>query len=137
MALILAELALLLGGGWAVANALNSGDPDSAQDSLASAIPIVAVVLAVAVAVAYEPVCTWRWGATVGKLAAGIRVVRFHSGVEWPTFGQSVGRFVVMMVMRFVPFGALLDSLWLLWDRPLYQCLHDKAAGTVVVYDWP
>ena len=27
----------------------------------------------------------------------------------------------------------LLNSLWLLWDKPNRQCLHDKVAGTVVV----
>ena len=26
-----------------------------------------------------------------------------------------------------------LDGLWQLWDKPLRQCLHDKAADTVVV----
>ena len=28
---------------------------------------------------------------------------------------------------------SLLDGLWQLWDKPLQQCLHDKAAQTVVV----
>jgi RDD family len=27
----------------------------------------------------------------------------------------------------------LLDSLWLLWDKPHRQCLHDKVADTVVI----
>jgi uncharacterized RDD family membrane protein YckC len=26
-----------------------------------------------------------------------------------------------------------LDALWLLWDKPYRQCLHDKFAATVVV----
>jgi hypothetical protein len=26
-----------------------------------------------------------------------------------------------------------VDGLWQLWDKPFQQCLHDKAAGTVVV----
>lgn len=137
LALILTAIAVLLVGGWAAANAMDTGDSDSAQHSLASVLRAVDVVLTVGVAVLYEPMCIWRWGATLGKLAAGIRVVRLDSGTEWPTFGQSLGRFMALLAIRVVPFGALLDSLWLLWDRPLYQCLHDKVAATVVIHDWP
>jgi hypothetical protein len=45
----------------------------------------------------------------------------------------SLGRFLIQLVLRAVPFGGLLDALWPLWDRPLHQCLHDKVASTVVV----
>jgi hypothetical protein len=32
-----------------------------------------------------------------------------------------------------VPLLHYLDGFWQLWDKPLQQCLHDKAANTVVV----
>ena len=38
-----------------------------------------------------------------------------------PFVGAAVGVYV------------LLDNLWLLWDRPNQQCVHDKYAKTIVV----
>lgn len=37
--------------------------------------------------------------------------------------------------LLFLPFliVGILDALWLLWDRPLRRCLHDRAAKTFVV----
>lgn len=81
----------------------------------------------------YDALSTYRWGATPGKLAVGLRVVRSADGWRWPGFGMSLWRSVVPPLLGLLAVGGLLDSLWLLWDRPLYQCLHDKAAGTVVV----
>ena len=40
---------------------------------------------------------------------------------------------VMFVVGAFVPFFNLIDVLWLLWDKPYRQCLHDKFAKTVVV----
>lgn len=81
----------------------------------------------------YESMSTYRWGATVGKMAAGIRVVRVEDGWQWPTYGRAMWRNVLPVLLGFTIIGSLLDSLWLLWDRPRYECLHDKAARTVVV----
>jgi uncharacterized RDD family membrane protein YckC len=75
-------------------------------------------------------------GATLGKMATGIRV-RPMNTEGLPTWGQSVLRFVGFQVFASVPqigsFYALLDVLWCLWD-PRRQCLHDKIASTAVVY---
>jgi uncharacterized RDD family membrane protein YckC len=75
-------------------------------------------------------------GATLGKMATGIRV-RPMKAEGLPTWGQSVLRFVGFEVIAAVPqiggFYFLLDVLWCLWD-PRRQCLHDKIAGTAVVY---
>jgi hypothetical protein len=40
---------------------------------------------------------------------------------------------VQSLAPQFIPFLGLIDGLWQLWDKPLQQCLHDKAAQTVVV----
>ncbi|GAA1977153.1 hypothetical protein GCM10009798_42960 [Nocardioides panacihumi] len=94
-----------------------------------------------------------RWkGATLGKLAVGLRVrtreapgrlpwsaiairvavqflipgllivVGFASG----SVGPLVGLYLAVVVFQ------LLDGLWPLWDRQR-QAIHDKAAGTVVI----
>jgi uncharacterized RDD family membrane protein YckC len=90
-------------------------------------------VIALAWLLLYEPVFIWKRGATLGKLAVSIRVVRTIDGRSWPSFGMSLWRWFFQFLIRFVPFGGLLDPLWLLWDQPLHQALHDKVASTVVV----
>lgn len=81
----------------------------------------------------YETMSTYKWGATPGKLAVGVRVVRLEDGWRWPSFGMSLWRNVFQTLLGLTGIGSLLDCLWLLWDRPLHQCLHDKVAKTVVV----
>jgi hypothetical protein len=72
-------------------------------------------------------------GQTVGKrvmklwvtpVAPAEQLVRTHLVKRWA---------VQNLVAQVVPFFGLLDGLWQLWDKPLQQCLHDKAAQTVVV----
>jgi uncharacterized RDD family membrane protein YckC len=52
------------------------------------------------------------------------------------TGGAAAGRAAIYALPTAIPFigglFALLNELWLLWD-PRRQCLHDKAAGTIVV----
>jgi uncharacterized RDD family membrane protein YckC len=72
-------------------------------------------------------------GATLGKLALGMRVRR------WETAGQlSWGACLVRWAVQTLPVQVtcglwfLIDSLWCTWDAKR-QTLHDKAARTVVV----
>ena len=75
------------------------------------------------------------WGQTLGKRALGTRVVsaRDRSKISG---GTAAGRAAVYALIPVVPLigsvFTLLDELWLLWDRRR-QCLHDKAARTIVV----
>lgn len=73
---------------------------------------------------------------TLGKKAMKLRVVSLAHGGR-PADGELWTRAGVSMVGHAVyclgTLFALLDVLWLLWDKPLQQCLHDKAAKTVVV----
>jgi len=76
----------------------------------------------------------WR-GATLGKLAVGIRVRSW--GVEGrPSWNQAALRWLTSDGVGALPgvglLWSLLDSLWLLWD-PHRQALHDKLPRTVVV----
>jgi uncharacterized RDD family membrane protein YckC len=82
--------------------------------------------------VGYYWLLTAAWGTTVGKRAVGTWVVTADAGGR-VGYGAALVRSGVFVVgAEVIPFFFLLDNLWLLWD-PRRQCLHDKAAGTVVV----
>ena len=69
-------------------------------------------------------------GQTFGKRAVGIRV-RAESGGR-AGYGKALMRNLVARVIGLFPFVGLIDVLWPLWDDK-NQCLHDKAASTIVV----
>ncbi len=76
------------------------------------------------------------WGQTIGKRALGTIVVTAdgHSKIG---SGPACGRAAVFALIPLIPLlggmFALVNELWLTWDRRT-QCLHDKAAHTVVVH---
>ena len=69
-------------------------------------------------------------GQTLGKRAVGIRVRDDHGGRAG--YGRAFGRNIVARVIGLFPFVGLVDVLWPLWDER-NQCLHDKAASTIVI----
>jgi uncharacterized RDD family membrane protein YckC len=77
-----------------------------------------------------------RYGRTLGKRALDLRVVRVQDGRP-PTTEAGWTRGGVYTLPLLVPcLGSLfwlVDVLWHLWDHPWRQCLHDKAARTVVI----
>jgi uncharacterized RDD family membrane protein YckC len=83
----------------------------------------------------YDWVQHGLWGRTIGKRALGTRVVT-ASGRSKISGGAAGIRAAVFALPPIVPFVgglfALINELWLLWDRQR-QCLHDKAAKTVVI----
>jgi uncharacterized RDD family membrane protein YckC len=94
----------------------------------------LAVLQLVVTAIYYIPM-TKLLGATLGKMATGIRV-RPMAVEGLPSWGQSILRFVGFQLLAAVPSVGglyfLIDVLWCLWD-PRRQCLHDKIARTAVV----
>ena len=80
----------------------------------------------------YEPILTWKYGATLGKRTLGLRVARLDNAQNLSA-GRAFGRWLSAIAMGFVPFLGLLNVLWCCWDAPYRQCLHDKAASSVVV----
>ena len=79
-----------------------------------------------------------RSGATVGKMAAGIRVVKLETGARLST-GQSATRQgckLLFNIIGLIPFIGwlvqLLNYLSMLWD-PAKMTWHDKMSKTVVV----
>ncbi|TVL91027.1 RDD family protein [Streptomyces sp. SAJ15] len=84
------------------------------------------------VGLAYEPLMTWRFGTTIGKRCFGLRVVRLDDG-DGLSLGRALWRWVCVVVSCVVPVLGLVSGLRYLTDEPYHQCLHDKAAGSVVV----
>jgi uncharacterized RDD family membrane protein YckC len=99
----------------------------------------VAILLVVAangvILFVYDWVQHGLWGQTLGKRALGTKVVTADTRSKI-SGGAAAGRAAVYGLAPLVPFVGgifgLLNELWLLWD-PQRQCLHDKAARTVVV----
>lgn len=94
---------------------------------------LTAVLLAVSGA--YHITFIAVWGATLGKLAAGVRVRPWDVDGR-PSWGQAALRWATTDLGAQLPFVGgfygLLDSLWLLWDNQR-QCLHDKLPKTAVI----
>jgi uncharacterized RDD family membrane protein YckC len=110
----------------------------SSQNPIAFILPILAAefgffLLSLLCQYLYTVELLVRWnGQTPGKRIMKIRVIQIQPGVRL-TRGVAAKRFLVTLAGAFVPLLPLLDGLWQLWDKPLRQCLHDKAAETVVV----
>ncbi len=96
---------------------------------------LMLVFVSLAVSFCYDWLQHARWGQTLGKRALGTMVVT-AAGRSKISGGAAAGRAAVFVLAPAVPLAggifSLLDDTWLLWD-PGRQCLHDKAASTVVV----
>ncbi len=92
-------------------------------------------VFGLCLAVLYYWLLTGFWGTTIGKRLVGAWVVT-AAGASKVGLGAAFIRAIVFDVIPAIPVIGwvwfLLDNLWLLWDQRR-QCLHDKAAGTIVV----
>jgi uncharacterized RDD family membrane protein YckC len=92
------------------------------------------------VVVAYDWFQHATWGQTIGKRIMKIKVVALPDR-EPVTGGAAAKRAVAYGLAPQVPLiggpFSLINSLWLLWDKPNRQCLHDKFAGTVVIKTQP
>jgi len=117
------------------------GTIPAAQNSISNAEShlvgklVVIGLLFYLVAFLYDWIQHWVWGQTIGKRALGTKVVKDDGNpVVGP--GPAAGRAAIYAVVPLVPFAgglfALVNELWLTWD-PRSQCLHDKAAHTVVI----
>jgi uncharacterized RDD family membrane protein YckC len=71
-------------------------------------------------------------GQTYGKRVAKVRIVPLDPA-QTLTRRHLAIRYFSQVGLGLVPAGGLVDGLFQLWDKPYQQCLHDKAAKTVVV----
>ena len=97
-------------------------------NSQSSSVLIAMDLLLGILAFAYYIVMEAIWGATLGKMALGLRVVKMDgSPIGWK---ESVIRNLLRIVDGL--FDYLVAAI-LIWSSPLRQRLGDRAAGTVVV----
>ncbi|MFJ6749717.1 RDD family protein [Streptomyces sp. NPDC091266] len=84
----------------------------------------------------YEGLMLTSRGQTLGKMAMKIRVAMLTNGAV-PAGSPGWIRAAVYTLPEIVPCCGfifwLVNVLWCTWDKPYQQCLHDKAAKTVVV----
>ncbi|MDX3233295.1 RDD family protein [Streptomyces sp. ME19-01-6] len=97
----------------------------------------LSLVITMAVYFVYEGVMLARNGQTLGKKALRIRVAMLSDG-DMPGRQGWVRAVVYVLPGMLIPLLVgtlfwLVNVLWCTWDQPLRQCLHDKAAKTVVV----
>jgi uncharacterized RDD family membrane protein YckC len=70
-----------------------------------------------------------RFGATVGKLAVGVRIVRSDGGAI--TYGRAFGRYWAEMVSSLCcNIGYIMAG----FDNPQKRALHDRMCDTRVIY---
>jgi uncharacterized RDD family membrane protein YckC len=92
-------------------------------------------LIAAAVWFLYDAVQHAKWGQTLGKRVLSTKVV---SAYDRSPIGASaaIRRAAVYALVPVIPVVgtvfAFVNELWLLWDRRR-QCLHDKAARTIVI----
>ncbi|MET8469916.1 RDD family protein [Streptomyces sp. NPDC006422] len=105
---------------------------DASSSVFGAVLAIMGVLMALVLV--YEVVMIATIGATLGKLAVGIRVVNSETGAK-PGFGAALVRYLIPMVGAFVCYvGAILVYLSPFWDKSgRLQGWHDKAAKTAVV----
>jgi uncharacterized RDD family membrane protein YckC len=118
-----------------VARAAQAGDPQPEVSSHANTLSLVISLVAMALWFAYEVPAVAATGQTLGKRLLGIQVVAVDGGPLG--FRRSIQRWIPqgapLLLWGLLFVVQLLDWAWCLWDKPLRQCLHDKAARTVVV----
>ncbi|MFE6054636.1 RDD family protein [Kitasatospora sp. NPDC056446] len=91
--------------------------------------------LGCAIYLIYEALMLSRDGQTLGKKAMKIRVAMLSDG-NTPTQSAAWTRaavFVLPAVLCCAVLWWLIDGLFGVFDKPYRQCVHDKAAKTVVV----
>jgi uncharacterized RDD family membrane protein YckC len=104
----------------------------------AGTLQLVILFIATALWFAYEVPAVANTGQTLGKRLTGIKVVGMEGSARLG-FGRSLRRWNILgfptllwaCCIGFV--WQLVDCVYLLFDRPLQQAFHDKAARTVVV----
>jgi hypothetical protein len=84
----------------------------------------IAILLWLGFLCLYEPVLVWRRGATLGHMAANIRVVDQRTGGD-PTFLRAFGRFWLKAFVGLLAFAFMGTTR-------RHQALHDLAARTTV-----
>lgn len=110
-----------------LAVAFSGGDPEQMSTSQETIFGAITIVISFVLPLGYFIIAEGTWGKTVGKHAAGIRVVdtERHDISYGKAAGRAFGR-----IISGLPLG--LGFLWAAWDDRK-QTWHDKMAGTLVI----
>lgn len=118
-------MTLIVGG----VDYFSTSNVEAGKQSTVSGVTMLAYLV-------YEGLMLSSRGQTVGKMAMKIRVGMLSNGAI-PTGQAAWVRAAVYTLPEIVPCCGfifwLVNVLWCTWDKPYQQCLHDKAAKTVVV----
>jgi uncharacterized RDD family membrane protein YckC len=97
-------------------------------------IELVYILLILVAQYVYHVEMFGHTGVTWGKRAMKLQIIRTDDPSAPLNRGVLAKRWAVQnLVGVIVPFFSWIDGLWQLWDKPYQQCLHDKAAATIVV----
>ena len=88
-------------------------------------------VLVLAFSFANDVALTALTGRSIGKMITGTRVALGNGGRP-VTMGTAVLRWVVMVLLGVIPFGGIIDGVYI-FSGEKKQTLHDRVAGTLVV----
>ncbi|MFJ2739121.1 RDD family protein [Streptomyces sp. NPDC087440] len=93
-----------------------------------------AIALFALIALLYEWLMVSIWGATLGKMVLGVKVVKENTG-QAPGLGAGFIRYIIPMVgSLFCGLGTLLVYLSPFFDNSgKLQGWHDRAGGTIVI----
>lgn len=113
-----------------------AGGPNGIPPGRFLAFEVTALLPAIAFSLFYEVLMLRYWGATVGKMACGVKVVRPDgSGLGW---GVCFARFlifnVVISMIPIVNWILLLTTAIMAGVDEQKRGLHDRLCGTRVVY---
>ncbi|MFE1776312.1 RDD family protein [Streptomyces sp. NPDC059008] len=120
---------------WVIA-AANVAGHLSISDAVAATWWYTVVGATMLAYIIYEALMVARSGQTLGKMVMKIRVAMLSNGVVPTSQAAWIRAAVYSLPMIVWCLGSLfwlVNVLWCTWDKPYQQCLHDKAASTVVV----
>lgn len=124
---------------WRRATAGDTSTEGLPSTDSAGTLLLMMLIVTTAVWFAYEVPGSANTGQTFGKRLLGIKAMRVESE-ERLGFGRAFRRWgrLGLPTLLWYCWGVgfllqVIDCLFILFDRPLNQALHDKAAGTVVV----
>jgi uncharacterized RDD family membrane protein YckC len=86
-------------------------------------------LLTFAIIIGYNGLMVWKWDATLGKMAVGVKVVTAEGGKL--TLGRSIGRAAADLINYFI---CMFTYLMVAFDEGQKRALQDHIAGTRVVF---
>ena len=115
---------------------IRAGRPPAPTDPALAALGLTSIIVFLGVAMAYEVVMMKKWGATLGKMACGLKIVRSDGrSLGW---GVCFGRFfmwnVVTSGIPYLNFILMMTSAIVAGVDTEKRAIHDRVCDTRVVF---